>query len=147
MKKELNPAQINPVKKITKPVLQELRKRINDALAEIATEYGLDHLRVGNSSYNDLDFSFKLTGAVKSEGNELATANNETTSRMLGYNKNVVGIEFDYNGYKWVITGFNLRKAKHPFKVKRVTDNKMFEFPNMMRLPFVDQSITWTKPY
>lgn len=142
----MNKNQINPVKEITKPLLQELRERINDALSSICDEYGLQSLKAGNANYDALGFSFKLEGKILVEGSESASKMNTKLSEAIGYSKNIIGSNFSMSGEEWTVDSINLKKFKRPIIVKKKSNGKLYEFPNDSKLPLSDSSINWSKP-
>lgn len=132
----------------TKETLRAIRLDVDAAMVAIAQKHGLVSINLGNISFNNDEGTFtgKLIGKLaKSE--EAVKAAGEPLSMVLGYNKNVVGLSFKHDGFEWTVESINLRKSKRPFMVRKHSDGKLYEFPNVMRLPFSDPSITWKKTY
>lgn len=129
-----------------KAALQLMRKDIDAALKIIAEKYGIESLSMGNSSIASTEFTAKIIGKIGQENSLIAAAHNRGYSIYLGYSENIIGRSFTIHGKTFTVTEINPRKQKMPIIAKNEKDGRLFEFNNELRLPFADQTLTWTKP-
>ena len=114
--------------------MQDMRVDIDKAFAEISKKHEVN-LVVGNGSYTDNIFSFKVKGAV------ISTDENSVTeeSEKFKWYANDYGLEPEdlykvvrIDGEDYKIVGLNTRRSKYPLSMMKVRDGKKYKMPARM---------------
>lgn len=124
-----------------KNALDILRSKMDAALKLVAEELGLSELKVGHISYSEFACTVKVEAkaAASDKSIEEERKLNEDKSRMLGFNKNIVGQVFIANGKQFTVARIDLKKRLYPV-IAKGTDGKMYKFKEE-RLRFEDKEI------
>jgi hypothetical protein len=125
------------IKQFDTVVLGNLRTEMNEALKGIAEKYGMT-IDAGKATYGNSYATFKVELAlVKADG---SVGTREATmfrmyAKMLGMSPDDLGREFESNGKKYKLTGYNPSKRKYPFVAEH--DGKEYGFTeNFIRTKF-----------
>lgn len=131
--------------------IPDILTKIQEILGKVANEYGLESIHVSRSpSWDETQFNTKITVKVKSENNPAVDKKNESMSKLLGFNQNIVGKTVlvkrtaSAKEEKFIITDINLKKPKFPIIAKNVSDNSGVGIQADKRLVFEDKSVTFT---
>ena len=112
----------------TKESLRAIRPRIEEQLKHLEAELGIK-IRVGNASFsaNNATFKLELT-SINEDGSVVPREEAQFLEfcAAVGLKREDLGKVIAYAGNAYKITGLNLRSAKYPIMVKRVTDGKGF---------------------
>lgn len=133
------------ITEFNKTTLPELRKALDEALAKIAAEFGLDQLKLGNMTYTPggATFGSKLEGKVKAETNAALMEENLRNSEVLGYEANIVGEIFTLKGERFKVTGIDLNRTKMPITAQSLSDNRLVKVGATVPLR-TDKIIGWS---
>jgi len=145
--KQTNTAARQPITNIDIPTTKVLRVAIQEALDKIAEEYGLESIELGNVGVDRHGTYFQgpIVAKVKAELSPAAQAANLNSSKMLGYDRNIVGEEFVQHGIRYKVRGFNFKRPKYPIEAVRLHDDAGMKFGAKHPLPFENKSIGYTK--
>jgi len=116
------------VKKFDRPTVKALRNDLDQALAQVAQQYGIE-ISTGNISFSGDNCSIKVTAAVI--GNDGMVMSKEATDfahyaqfKLPGVS---LGDQFRYGGYTYTITGWKSRATKNPILADR--DGRTYRVP------------------
>lgn len=118
------------IKNFDKSQVIELRKAIQDALAQVEVDYGIK-IDTGNASYSDNEVSFKVkANTVDSEGVTQTTeaSNWNRIAPKYGLGDLKAGDQVTLQGKSYTITGWNLRARKSPIGLQD-NNGKIFKAP------------------
>lgn len=139
-------ATVNPITNLADTkVLDQLRMEIDAALKQIAEKYDLDSIKLGKIKYSEGEFNSTVTAKVKAEHNPQVAMQNTYLSEIIGYSKNIVGLNFFHDGKIFKVAAINMKKPKYPIECYDPT-GKMCGFTNNARLPFLDKTVEWKRP-
>ena len=99
-----------------KPTIKQLRHDINDALAEVAAEYGVV-IRAGNCTFSDSNAKFKLS--VNSISDDGVVLTQERTDLMAAF-PNMVDKCIRINDEVYMVYGYKRSATKYPFMIKHL---------------------------
>ena len=101
--------------KITRELLKALRPEIEGALTAIAERHNIT-LNLGNASYKDHDFSFKLIGQVQDigDGRPAAAAEWDLYRSRFGLDGIEYGTSFTTHSGTYTVDGILPRSRKYP---------------------------------
>ena len=134
------------IEKFTPENLRTMRKAIDDALAKVAADYGLQSLRIGNISYSPdgYNFSTKLTADLQPSANDPVVIKAQTdASNMLGYQENIVGLTFTNGQKTYKVTNINLRKRSFPIEAICLEDQKAVAFSGKRNINFKEKAVAY----
>jgi hypothetical protein len=129
---------------LDKDALEVLRSEIEEALKSIATKNGLKELRIGTIRYTPdlLSFNGQVICKIDASGNPEAKKaqddTNEQYSKMIGFNKNIVGEKFKNRGRDFEITEINPGRSKYPITATDSEGNR-YRFP--IGIVFINKEI------
>ncbi len=107
------------LERFQKDKIVDIRKDIDAALNEIGKKWGIN-LGTGNLSYNDKNFTTKISGAVVSKSGIVMTKQ-ATDFKRIGtrYLPGVnVGDKVNHLGREYTITGWNTRSRRNPVEME-----------------------------
>lgn len=101
--------------KITRELLKALRTELNRSLSEIGEAHDIN-LELGNASFTDYDFTFKLKGAVTDtgDGRSAAAAEWDRYRTMYGLGAIEFGDSFTTRSGTYTVTGILPKSRKYP---------------------------------
>lgn len=105
------------------------RKAINEALAPVGQEYGLE-FSCGNAEFNDYSFVFKLNGIVKSKEVNGEKEMFKQRAVIYGFSPDDYGREFISNGKQYRFIGFNDKARVNCCITLCLEDNKKYVYPS-----------------
>lgn len=138
----MNTQQITKFDKTNLPLV---RKAMEEALSKVTEQFGLGSIKLGNVSYDPDGGTFRtpLTATVKPEFNQTAKRLNEEGSRMLGYDRNIVGEQFTNAGNTFEITGIDMKRPKYPVNAKNTATDQSFKFSAAKKFNFKNAEIKY----
>lgn len=138
---------MDTIKKIDKDTARQLRAALDKALDQVAAQFGLESVTIGNMtmSTDGGSVTTKLIAKVKPEHNKLVMQQLHQQSQLLGYSTNIYGKTLKNRGATYIVTGFDLGRRKFPILAKNVETGAGCAFPNPSGgLKFDDKTITWS---
>jgi hypothetical protein len=138
---------VQPISAFTKQNLPVIREAINAALKGVADQFGLDAFELGTMGFDrqGTNFRVQLSGHVKAEFSPALIAKQENDSKVLGYDRNIVGLTFTVKGEKFKVVGFNFNRPKMPIECVKVSDNRPYKFGAKGKLPLDDLSVGYDR--
>lgn len=115
-------------KKITANLIKEVRPKLNDAVKEVAAEYGLA-IRFGDARFDEHTATFKVDMTfAATDSFDPAKANWDSYCKRYGFEPEDFGKEFSFVGVNGVfrISGINPKASKNTILIQRVPDGKEF---------------------
>ena len=120
-------------------VCRDIRKAVQDALASVEAEFGVDIIW-GSISYDpESNLRGKLTVKIKgTDGSPLPTITKVMTpaamtfqavAKRYGLDPNHLWAEITIRGKRYMIVGLNPRRHRYPISAKRLPDGRGFKFP------------------
>lgn len=115
--------------KVTRELLKTIRTEINRALTEVGEAHGIT-LNLGNASYTDYDFTFKLKGAAldTGDGRSAAAAEWDLYRSRYGLDAIEYGDSFRTHSGTYTIDGIKPRSPKFPI-IGIGVDGRRRKFP------------------
>lgn len=134
-----------PITRFDSDNLKLLRVAIQTALDEVAKNFGLESIRMGNVKYEAGAFRCPIEGRVDMATSPERQEQGLTLSRYLGYDQNIIGKEFATNGRKYVVQNININRPKYVLEVKCLTDGLPYKMAHRNGLNFDDKTIKYDK--
>jgi hypothetical protein len=122
-------AKKDHIAKFDRKTASAFAKEAEQALQALARKYGVD-VSTGSGSYNDSNFTFKITAAVKSSDGTAITREAQAfkaNARWIGLQESDLGRSFTSRGKTFTITGYNTRAKRMPILAKD-ENGKGFKF-------------------
>ena len=103
------------VQKFDRPTVKALRNDLDQALAQVAKQYGIE-ISTGNISFSGDNCSIKVTAAVIGESGMVMSKEATDFARYAQFKLPGVslGDQFTYGGKTYTITGWKARASKNP---------------------------------
>lgn len=139
------------IKAFDKTNLLDLRRAIDQALATVSAEFGLQSLKIKNISFDETSFRTQMEGKVNISDNpklvEQKNSTNKELSRLLGYSHNIVGLEFKQDDRTMRVTDIDINRSKYPIKVVDVATQKGYKFTAKVQFKFINApaDMVWDK--
>jgi hypothetical protein len=134
------------IKSFDKANLADVRKAIDEALEKVAQQFGLESVKMLNIKFSGGEFRSTIEAKVKAENNPAVQERQVMISRIIGYNKNIIGQTFNRDGKTFKVVDIETNRPKFPIVCADVKTGEQFKFTNHSRLPIADESIKWEKP-
>lgn len=101
------------------------REDMKKALEAVENKHGIK-MELGDISYSDVDFKFRIT-AVKNNSNiDGRKALFEKYCSRFGFKPNDYEMPVIYNGEKYLLIGFNLRARKNCCNILKLSDGVIY---------------------
>jgi len=126
---------VTQIKTIDKQAMQHIRPVLEAALADIATQYGIE-ISLGNGRFSGESGTFKLNLATISEDGEVMTSEASDYKRLAELSYTDTKPEwlfqnFTQNGEVYQLLGEKMRARKRPMLIKRVSDGQIYNAPKI----------------
>jgi hypothetical protein len=121
---------------ISRELLRRLRPEIESALAGIGEKHGIT-LNLGNASFTDYDFTFKLKGAVTNtgDGRPAAAAEWDLYRSRFGLQAVEFGTSFTTRSGDYTVVGIAPKSRKYPVIGASTIDGRKRKFVPEAVLP------------
>lgn len=121
------------IKSIDKTAANLLASKIEEALQDLAKEFGVD-IKRGNGTFNELgtNFTLKLEISTLNESGEVITKERTDflqLAPMFGLQSEDIDREFIHHNETYKVIGLKPRSRKAPILCQRVGTDKVFKFP------------------
>jgi hypothetical protein len=101
--------------------IQQIRKSLEKALADVAKEHNMDKFNIGKISSDSDGFSVKLEG-IFSGGDTLEMKSLKVNAGLLGFKPEIAGATISYGKDNFVVTG--VRRTK--LTLEQVSSGKTY---------------------
>lgn len=113
--------------KITKPLLKEFRKEMNEALGPVFEKYGME-VEIGKIRFGEDDFVANVNVSSKGpDGESVAQTKFENHCEEYGLKKSDFGRKFTYDGKVFEIVGIRTNATRNPI-VAANSNGKKYNF-------------------
>jgi hypothetical protein len=121
---------MNKITSINPEACKQIRKLVNDKLAEALQELGLK-VELGNMTYSSDKVSTKLTVLLAdTDSMQIDFAlQAQATCFLYGLKPEDYKKRFESNGAMYELVAIKPRRSKYPFVARKVGSNTMYRFP------------------
>jgi hypothetical protein len=113
--------------------LKDFGTEFKKAVAELEAKIGVK-IDLGNISFNDHQFTSKVTVTLVGDGLDSADAKMkvefERYALLFGLNKADYDKQFTYGGKRYKLKGVKPRSTKNPFVAQEISNGKLYVLPN-----------------
>jgi hypothetical protein len=108
------------VQQFDKPTIKAIRMAMDNALAQVAQEYGIT-INTGNARFTGNEVTFKVKANTVGEGGQAITKEAQTFELVKGQHgldHLSVGDTVTLQGKEFILKGFNTRARKSPIQIE-----------------------------
>lgn len=108
------------VQQFDKPTIKAIRLAMDNALAQVAQEYGIT-INTGNARFSGNEVTFKVKANTVGEGGQVNTKEAqqfELVKGLHGLDHLSVGDTVTLQGQEFTLKGFNTRARKSPIQIE-----------------------------
>ena len=111
---------------ITRDKVKSIREKLMKAFESIGEEENVTIIFGSNIKFTDAEINTNIKVRTN-QLTEVSDDNNSNMCKQVGFECNVIGMEFKDNGYTYKIVDIRKRNRKYPVIVKR-SDDKLYKY-------------------